>query len=105
MQVSINELLVIPTRDKAYLLRVWLICQNIQSMLTRLFAHVRLTHLAQRETCVRKLFLCEPKKKICLVLRQVGRALQYPPAALRIIMVSRVVSGRDRIRPDLLSDY
>src|SRR5512146_1989220 len=100
-QVSVQKLLVIPTRDEAYLLRIRLFGEHGQALLSRFVADLGLMHIAQRKQRTRQLLLRETEHEVRLVLRPVRRTLQQPPAALGVILIPSIVTSRNILGPNL----
>src|SRR6185503_5645071 len=75
--------------------------RQTEPVLPRQFAHLRLTHLAQREARAAELLLREPEEEVSLVLGRVSRATQQPAVALRRKLAARVVARGQQVCANL----
>src|SRR5687767_14601143 len=76
-----NERGVVPGRDEADLLAVWLV-GHVQPKPSRLVTHLRLGEASHREPRARQLRLREREEKIRLILLAIRAALQQPSSIL-----------------------
>ncbi len=96
-KIGSDELLVVAAGNEADLLRIRLLGER-EAALPCDFAYLGLGHAAEREEGVSKLLLREAEEEVGLILGEVGRALEDPTAADRIVFVDCVMAGGDAAR-------